>query len=163
VGAPRFKPTVPAPAPAPPAELRPLLPEPASPGQRFWARTLDWLAFVATLGVSFLVLGRIPEVGIFLAVACTLMFLAVQVVFLSMRGQSVGKMILGLEIVLDDGSPAGFFHAVLLREVVPLLILMIPVAGFVFEIVDRFYVFSDDRRRLHDRIAGTRVIRLSRG
>lgn len=91
----------------------------------------------------------------------------VQVVLLTTRGQTIGKIILGIRIVQLDGSRAGFVRAWLLREFVPALIGLIPVAGPfflrpVFTLVDWGFIFRNDRRCVHDYIAGTKVIKVER-
>jgi len=88
---------------------------------------------------------------------------AIQTWMLAVRGQTVGKRLLGIRIVRvqDDANP-GFVHAVLLRGFVPILnralIMLIPVFGLGFWLVDVACIFRDDRRCLHDLIAGTKVV-----
>ena len=85
--------------------------------------------------------------------------LLVQMGLLALRGQSVGKLIVGLRIVRLDGSAPGFLHAFLLRSCIPFLLEQIPVLGLVFWVVDSCFIFRDDHRCLHDLLAGTRVVR----
>jgi uncharacterized RDD family membrane protein YckC len=86
--------------------------------------------------------------------------LLVQLCLLAWRGQSVGKLLLGLRIVRqDDGAAPGLYRAFLLRGTVPFIFEQIPVAGLVFWIVDSSLIFRDDHRCLHDLIAGTKVVR----
>jgi hypothetical protein len=49
-----------------------------------------------------------------------------------------------------------------LRDGVVRLIGLIPGIGTLFGRANILFIFSADQRCLHDRIAGTRVIRLSR-
>jgi len=90
-----------------------------------------------------------------------LLLVVVQLCLLAWRGQSVGKLLLGLRIVCaaDDAAP-GVLRAFLLRGTVPFMIEQVPIAGFVFWVVDSCYIFRDDHRCLHDLIAGTRVVAL---
>jgi uncharacterized RDD family membrane protein YckC len=87
----------------------------------------------------------------------------VQIWMLTVRGQTVGKRLLGVRIVRiqDDANP-GLVHAVLLRGFVPILnralIMLIPVFGLGFWLVDVGCIFRDDKRCLHDLIAGTKVV-----
>jgi uncharacterized RDD family membrane protein YckC len=83
----------------------------------------------------------------------------VQVWMLSTRGQTIGKRLLGVRIVgyTDDANP-GFLRAVGLRAVVPGLLGMIPGIGFVFSLIDVCFIFREDRRCVHDFIAGTKVV-----
>lgn len=90
-----------------------------------------------------------------------LVLMVVQVVLLSTRGQTIGKRLLGIRVVLyAGGGPAGFLHAWLLRNVVPFLIQLIPWIGFAFWIVDVCFIFTAERRCLHDLIAGTKVVKI---
>ena len=69
------------------------------------------------------------------------------------RGATPGKSLLGLSVQTDEGeTPIGFQRAVL-RVVGYLVSTSILGLGFVI------IAFSDDKRALHDRIAGTRVMR----
>lgn len=84
---------------------------------------------------------------------------ALQCVLLTLRGQSVGKLLLGLRIVrCADNTQAGFLHAFLLRGGIPWMIEQIPLLGGLFWLVDVCFIFGDERRCVHDYIAGTRVV-----
>ncbi len=88
----------------------------------------------------------------------------VQIFLLGLRGQTVGKYLLQVQIVRsDDESKAGFWRAVFLRGLVPALIGTLPYVGFAFTLVNVFFIFREDRRCLHDHIAGTKVIQLAEG
>lgn len=75
---------------------------------------------------------------------------------LTTHGQTLGKKWVNIRIVaIEDHSNPGFVKAVLLRGIVNMLIsLVVPFYG----LVDVCFIFADDRRCLHDKIAGTRVI-----
>lgn len=91
-----------------------------------------------------------------------LALLIVQVWLLTTRGQTVGKKLMGIRIVkLADGSNPGFVTAVLLRAVVPGILGAIPYLGLLFSLVDACFIFRDDRRCIHDHIAGTIVVKAS--
>lgn len=83
----------------------------------------------------------------------------IQVYLLTTRGQTMGKKIVGVKIVkYGDSSSPGFVHACLLRAIVPGLISCIPFAGSIFSLVDICFIFGEERRCLHDMIAGTKVV-----
>ena len=88
--------------------------------------------------------------------------LTVQVYLLSTRGQTIGKKMVGIRIVRTNGQPAGFVRAWLLRSALvrSLELLGGPLvfAALAFWIVNIGCLWSNHRRMLHDRIAGTRVI-----
>ena len=81
-----------------------------------------------------------------------------QMYLISTTGQSLAKKWLGIRIVKLDGSLPGFVHGVLLRQWVMGLIGAIPFVGGLIQLVDPLLIFGDERRCLHDHIAGTKVI-----
>ena len=81
--------------------------------------------------------------------------LALQVVWLSKYGQTIGKRIVGIKIVqASTGENGGFVNNVLLRSWVNLLLNIVPLYG----LVDILLIFRRDRRCIHDLIAGTIVV-----
>lgn len=91
----------------------------------------------------------------------TFSLLLVQIIMVSMRGQTIGKRLLGIRIVRHgDGSNPGFARAWLLRSLVVGLIGMLPMAGNVFTIVNYCFIFRADRRCLHDLLADTKVVKV---
>lgn len=78
---------------------------------------------------------------------------------LAKYGQSVGKRICGIRIVRQDGSLPTLWDSFAKRQVVILIIGQIPVVGGLFGLVDVLFIFKEDRRCLHDRIAGTLVVK----
>lgn len=86
--------------------------------------------------------------------------LVYQCYLLSIRGQTLGKKWLGVKIVKLDGSPAGFPAAVALRVLVNSLLALVPIVGVLYVLVDGLMIFRDDRRCIHDLIAGTRVVKM---
>ncbi len=82
-----------------------------------------------------------------------------QCLLLAVRGQTLGKMALGVRIVRrTDGSNPGFWRTVLVRNVVPSLIGLLPFFGPLFSLIDLLSIFGEERRCLHDYLAGTRVV-----
>ena len=83
----------------------------------------------------------------------------------TLRGQTLGKMIIGAKIIRTDGNPIGFTRA-FLRYLVFFAYLLIArfIGGqyyVVFAIIIIVFItiaFSRDKRGLHDRIVGTLVI-----
>jgi uncharacterized RDD family membrane protein YckC len=98
--------------------------------------------------------------AIFKSVPYLIALVLVQATLLTLRGQTIGKIIVGLRIVrVPDGSPAGFLRAFLLRGFLPRCLRHVPLVGFLFWIVDNCFIFRDDKRCLHDLIAGTKVVK----
>jgi len=78
---------------------------------------------------------------------------------LATQGQTLGKKALGIRIVhFEDESNPGFVGTVILRQWVPALIAQIPLVGGIFGLVNILCIFGEERRCLHDQIAGTKVI-----
>ncbi|KAB2642262.1 MAG: RDD family protein [Verrucomicrobia bacterium] len=89
-----------------------------------------------------------------------LVLAAVQGVLLARRGQSLGKILCGLRIVRLPGNvQAGLVHAFLLRGTTIWVIEQIPVLGGLFWLIDVCFIFGEERRCVHDYIAGTRVVK----
>lgn len=101
--------------------------------------------------------------------------LLVQAVLLVERGQTLGKMLLRTRIVtLDDKHPA-WWRLLLLRPLLPVIATFRPDLSWPDEtwsivvryalsallLTDALAIFGSERRTIHDRLAGTRVIDLS--
>ena len=82
-----------------------------------------------------------------------------QWVLISRTGQSLGKKWTGIRIERIDGNRVSFGSGVFLRNWVPKLIGSVPYLGMLFSLIDSLFIFRDDRRCIHDHIAGTRVVR----
>lgn len=98
-----------------------------------------------------------------LALGCLVLY---QWFLLATRGQTIGKAAMGIRIVDLEGRPAGFFSALLLRLfvfngllslVVSFSSVLLPFAGLLFWALDYVPVFGEERRCLHDYLAGTQV------
>jgi uncharacterized RDD family membrane protein YckC len=107
-----------------------------------------------------------PALALFTALQLAL--LGLQIFLLTSRGQSLGKILLGVRVVrADDGEKPGFVRAWLLRELpsgtIQGLLQLLPIVGFflrfAFVTTNYLMIFREDRRCLHDFIAGTRVVR----
>lgn len=139
----------------------------AGRGTRLGASLLDGLLLVASLIPGALIgagaMGALGEdegsvVMVGLMVLCGLGLAIYQMYLISTTGQSLAKKWLGIRIVKLDGSLPGFVHGVLLRQWVMGLLNAIPFIGNIIALVDPLMIFGDERRCLHDHIAGTKVI-----
>ncbi len=137
----------------------------AERADRLWARVIDYLAAaVVGIGMAVAIPGLHGSAALIPAVsACGLLLAGLfgyQLWLLTTEGQTVGKKAMKIKIVLTkDLSNGGFVVNVLLRGVVPGVIAMVPVVGMIFAVADPLTIFRDDRRCLHDQIAGTCVIK----
>lgn len=120
-------------------------------------RFLAALADAVIVGVPYIIgsLDVIPAPLRLLGVVSSLVLLGVQLYRVSTQGQTLGKKLLGIRIVMKDTMEnGGFVVNVLKRGFLNGLLSLIP--GYF--LVDSCFVFRDDRRCLHDMIAGTVVV-----
>jgi uncharacterized RDD family membrane protein YckC len=87
-----------------------------------------------------------------------LIFILVNWKLLYNNGQTIGKKYMGIKIVSLDNSLPPFTKSYGARYLAPALIGLIPIIGSIFAFADILFIFTDKRRCLHDRIAGTKVI-----
>lgn len=78
--------------------------------------------------------------------------------FVSRNGQSIAKKILGIKVVRSDGSKASLGRIFWLRNVVNILIGVIPLLGSLYGLIDALLIFGEPRQCVHDKIADTIVI-----
>lgn len=162
----------------------------ASLGQRFAAKLIDWIMLLAPIMVMLMAMmdpafeteirkvqsdpntlmealqrqidkvqaegNPTLQIAGWLVIITTL----TNIVLLTIRGQSIGKMLLGIQIVgSPDGARAGFFKAVLLRWFLFAIIEGIRLIGPVLMLGNALLIFRADRRCMHDHVAGTKVVR----
>jgi uncharacterized RDD family membrane protein YckC len=113
----------------------------ARPGRRIAALFLDQ-APAYLLAFAFF---RSPQ-GIVDGVALTVIFAALQIVFIPTIGGSLGHRLVGLRVVALGGGWVGPWRP-LVRTL--LLVLVIPAL-----------IWDRDQRGMHDRTAGTALVRL---
>ena len=87
-------------------------------------------------------------------------FMLVHGYFLKTAGQTVGKKLVGIRIVdLSNELPA--FGKLLGARYLPIsLVSLVPVVGNILPMIDVLFILGSERRCVHDRIAGTRVVRV---
>ena len=86
------------------------------------------------------------------------LFIAIQGFPLAKTGQTWGKKLLKLKIVDLAGAKPDFVRLVGMRYGSTQLISLVPIIGGIYVLVDVLFIFRDDRRCIHDLIAGTRVV-----
>ena len=132
----------------------------ASAGARLVAVVIDLLILAAVDGLVIYFTMQIcgvtfPEIGV-LPVRPLLAFLLVQnggyLVIFTAGGQTLGKMAVGIKVVTADAPSSIDIGRACLRELLWLLLAVPAGLGFLT-------IFGRDRRGLHDRLAGTRVVR----
>ncbi|HEY8962240.1 MAG TPA: RDD family protein [Luteolibacter sp.] len=90
-------------------------------------------------------------------------FLAIHWVFLNATGQTIGKKVAKTRIVTMDGRKPGMGDLAGKRYAFMNLIGIIPLAGSILSLVNILFIFRNDRRCLHDLIAGTQVVQVTPG
>ncbi len=144
---------------APPAEEHVL----AGRGARLLAAIIDTIVLIAVLAVlSFLlpwpIFARTTTVPA--ALTALAAFLLIQGWPLVQRGQTIGKMVLGLRIVRPDGSAVSPGRMLGGRYGPGLLLGLVPVINSIWGLVDSLLIFRESRRCLHDQIADTIVVKV---
>ncbi|MDZ4404105.1 RDD family protein [Prosthecobacter sp.] len=160
----------------------------ASLGQRLAAKLIDWAMLLAPLFVMLMALmdagfeaeiralqndptammdalqrqiDKMQTMGntTVLAMSWLVVILVLaNVILLSIRGQSIGKLLTGIQIVRSgDGSKAGFIKTVLLRWFLFAIVESIRFIGPVLMFGNILLIFRKDRRCMHDLVADTMV------
>ncbi len=93
-----------------------------------------------------------------------LIWAATTIAFVARNGQSIGKRIVGIKVVRTDGRRASFWRIFLLRNLVngipSLLGVVVPLLNIAYFLLDTLLIFGDSRQCLHDKIAGTVVVKV---
>lgn len=125
----------------------------ASRKQRLIAALAD--GFIVSIPYVIGSMEAAPDAVRLVGVAASLILLIVQLRMVSLSGQTIGKRWVGIKIVLKDTlENGGFVVNVLKRGLLNGLLSLVP--GYF--LVDCALIFRDDRRCVHDLIAGTCVI-----
>jgi uncharacterized RDD family membrane protein YckC len=89
----------------------------------------------------------------------TVSYLILHGYLLATRGQTIGKFLAKTRIVSVEDDKILPLGKLLLTRALPVLILpFIPIVGQFLGLLDPLFVFREDRRCVHDLIAGTKVV-----
>lgn len=143
----------------------------ASFGLRFLGALIDGLIFMlliipmlfATGYMSDVMAGIQPDFldNIKIGLLGFVIFLVIQGYFLNASGQTIGKKILGTKIVTMNNEKPEFLKLILMRYATVHAISQIPVLGGIFGMVNAIFIFFGDQRQcLHDKFAGTKVVKV---
>ena len=147
----------------------------AGRGSRLAAQLLDSLfAALAALPGFLLVFGQVaamssaeaggetpefPAVGIVALVLGLGALVVYQIWMLIQKGQTLGKKVMNIRIVNnDDAQIPSWTRSLLLRGIVNGALGALPFIGSFYAIADALFIFREDRRCIHDLIAGTKVV-----
>jgi uncharacterized RDD family membrane protein YckC len=140
----------------------------AGRGMRLAAAIIDMLILLVILiplmvmggYFSGIMTGQQPGVATQLMWAALgfVIFVLVQGYPLSQSGQTWGKKALKMKIVDLDGHQPSFATLIAKRYLPVQAISAVPVVGGLFGLVNVLFIFREDRRCIHDLIAGTQVV-----
>lgn len=86
-------------------------------------------------------------------------YLAINGVLLAKHGQTVGKKVAGTRIVSKETGKIIPLGKIVALRILPFsLINQIPVVGSILGLVNVLFIFRQDKRCIHDLIAGTVVV-----
>ena len=86
-------------------------------------------------------------------------FLLIHGYLLSKYGQTVGKKIVGTRIVSKENGKIFPLGRIFALRVLPISIIsQLPFIGGLFGLADSLFIFRNDKRCIHDLIAGTIVV-----
>jgi len=78
--------------------------------------------------------------------------------FLATRGQTIGKLIMGIQIVdYHTGELLSLWKLFFMRDFVIGMLGLIPIGGLI-GLVNVLMIFGEEKRCVHDHLAGTKVV-----
>lgn len=104
--------------------------------------------------------GHQPGLGysLVMAVLGIVVFFVINYRLLITNGQTVGKKLLDIKIVdLNDRVPL-FQQQILVRYAVYMLPAQVPFVGQIFNLINILFIFTKEKRCIHDLVAKTRVV-----
>ena len=137
---------------------------------RFLARVIDTLVWFAPLPIMIY-----PCLGAMVALGLLLAILIGQVWLLVTRGQTIGKQVLGIYIMREDGDIPNVGWLLVREFAIPAAVALFRYAGHndptmvgqAFQVllmflwlIDALFIFGPTRRCLHDLVAGTHVVKV---
>jgi uncharacterized RDD family membrane protein YckC len=138
-------------------------------GARLGACLLDALLLLCTVLPSLIgvaigdaseSLGDLPAaIGGMITLAAWAVLAVWSGVLLHQHGQTIGKRVLKIRVVRTGGRRASLPRLVLLRALTSGVLLALPYYGWLGFLLDSLLILGASRRCLHDRIAGTIVVK----
>ena len=86
-------------------------------------------------------------------------YLVINYRFLVANGQTIGKKVLEIKIVDLNGNVPVFQPQLLIRYAVYLLPGQIPFVGQLFSFINVLFIFTKEKRCIHDLVAKTKVVK----
>ncbi len=116
----------------------------------FWEQIMPRLASGLPLTMQELIIMFVVGQSLFLILNGSL---------LAKHGQTIGKKIVGVKIVDTQQKSVGLLKLYFLRYLTFSFISQIPLIGSLINLINILFIFGKEKRCLHDRIAGTVVIK----
>lgn len=88
-----------------------------------------------------------------------IIFFAINIKFLLSNGQTVGKKLVNIKIVDMYGARPILASHLLKRYLTYFVPNQVPYIGGVFAFINVLFIFREDKRCIHDLLAGTQVVR----
>jgi uncharacterized RDD family membrane protein YckC len=105
--------------------------------------------------------GALAELG--WSLGAFVLYLGLHGYLLATAGQTIGKRVVKIRIVNFAGGGTTPFSKILLSRLLPVQALaLIPKVGLLVPLIDILLIFGKDLRCLHDRLAGTMVVKVTR-
>lgn len=144
-------------------------PKLASRWSRFWATFIDNLVFSGLAIGSYYVFPSLQIVfqSVTTQIIALIYYFSIYVLcqsyFIHKYGKTIGKNVFEIAVVnVSDGQKARFSPFVFKRMLLMGIVYFIPIVNIVVIIANVLFIFRKDRRCIHDLIAGTRVIDISK-
>ena len=126
----------------------------ASVGQRLGTFLVDLVISIIVGVVGFIIGSVIGDSGSTLNSVFGIVYWIIVLIMVATRGQSPGKIAIGIKIVKTDGTPIGF-GTMLLREIIGKIVsAIILLLGYIW------ILFDGQRQGWHDKIASTYVVKV---
>ena len=121
----------------------------------FWVRLaaafVDGIVVALMVGILAVIL--VPALGILGVIIAYLSVILYHTLFIGFKGQTLGKMALGVKVVNAQGEVPGFWRAALSETIGKFVSGLVLNLGYLWAGWDR------DKRSWHDHIASTYVVR----
>jgi uncharacterized RDD family membrane protein YckC len=136
--------------------------------KRFWGGIIDGLISMAITFPVMHLTGYWERIEnqtisvtdiVVLAVFGFFVFVFLHGYLLDKYGQTIGKKIVGTKIVSSESNAILPLWKVIVARYLPISIAaQIPIVGGFLSLIDSLFIFREDKRCVHDLIAGTKVI-----
>lgn len=141
----------------------------ASRWSRLFASILDGIIMLMILVPTMFIVGYFEVIAsgedvflyqVLLGIFSIFIFIVINLKFLADKGQTIGKMVLGIKIVDMQGGKAELKDHLFKRYLTYFLPGQVPLIGGLFSLINVLFIFRKDKRCIHDLVGNTQVIRV---